>query len=243
MPDNQLRELIGFQKKVRSAFDWDYRDDLKSAKEIESIFTMKSPYGIDQWSGQFRNHTLENICKELNDAPRVLILGAAIKAQDIIELEKEDVAMIVADGAVGAINNFEKLICIVSDLDGNPHLDRAALESQRFIIHAHGDNITRWKDSMEKWSNLPSPPEIVLSHQTDDELQDMYNFGGFTDGDRAVCFALWAGVNIDKIELFGFSTTHVGEWSGSTDKKMKMKKLAWMHRILSFIGLGDQVEN
>ena len=69
----------------------------------------------------------------------------------------------------------------------------------------------------------------------------MHNFGGFTDGDRAVCLAINLGVPIKKISLLGFSTTEIGEWSGQTNPERKMEKLDWMLKILQIIGLEQQV--
>ena len=70
----------------------------------------------------------------------------------------------------------------------------------------------------------------------------MYNFGGFTDGDRAICFALWAGVDVSNISLIGFSTQKIGEWSGTTNQETKVKKLSWMRKVLTFLGLESQIK-
>ena len=51
----------------------------------------------------------------------------------------------------------------------------------------------------------------------------MYYFGGFTDGDRAVCLAINLGVPISCVSLLGFSTTEIGEWSGQTNPERKWK--------------------
>ena len=64
-----------------------------------------------------------------------------------------------------------------------------------------------------------------------------HNFGGFTDGDRAVCFALAMGVKKENIALVGFSLNAVGRWSATTVPEQKLKKLGWMYRILEMLGL------
>jgi uncharacterized Rossmann fold enzyme len=68
------------------------------------------------------------------------------------------------------------------------------------------------------------------------------NYGGFTDGDRAVCLAIGLGVKLDSIKLVGFSTGQIGQWSGSTNINQKMMKLEWMYKIIEMIGLEDQVD-
>ena len=242
MSEDRLNVLTDFQHQVRSAFNWDYQDDLTSATEMADAFSKQPPYGVKKWSDSNRTQSLDIICKELKDADCVKILGAAVKQQDVENFKQENFAIIASDGAVGVIDDFENLICIVSDLDGGLHLDKAAKNGQRFIIHAHGDNISRWKKCLDTWSCFPSPPEIILSNQVDEKLEGMHNFGGFTDGDRAVCFALWAGVDISKIELVGFSTGHIGEWSGTTNTELKFDKLSWMKKILAFLNLDHQIK-
>ena len=48
-------------------------------------------------------------------------------------------------------------------------------------------------------NNLHSFLSLILTHQTPLEIEGMYNPGGFTDGDRAVCIALALGA--ENIEL------------------------------------------
>ena len=117
----------------------------------------------------------------------------------------------------------------------------AAIEGQRFIIHAHGDNNKTWKKILAEWM-LFQCLQINFNHQTNEELFGMSNFGGFTDGDRALCFAIWAGVKSENIELIGFSTKKIGKWSGVTDQNKKLKKLLWMEKIVSMFKLEDQID-
>ena len=49
------------------------------------------------------------------------------------------------------------LACVVTDFDGNPHLDKVAKEGVTFVAHAHGDN-TKDGESLDRWSSLESPP-------------------------------------------------------------------------------------
>ena len=74
-----------------------------------------------------------------------------------------------------------------------------------------------------------------MTHQTPGNIEGMYNPGGFTDGDRAVCIALALGAS--EIELVGFSVKEVGAWSGVTDEKRKLIKLKWMNRVLKMLYL------
>jgi hypothetical protein len=37
------------------------------------------------------------------------------------------------------------------------------------------------------------------------------------------------------MELVGYATTHVGEWSGTTNVERKLAKLEWMAEVLDLI--------
>jgi uncharacterized Rossmann fold enzyme len=65
----------------------------------------------------------------------------------------------------------------------------------------------------------------------------MLNPGGFTDGDRAVCFALSVNASPKQITLRGFRTDKIGRWTGATVPERKMRKLEWMSRILEIAGV------
>ena len=84
---------------------------------------------------------------------------------------------------------------------------------------------------MPQWAENGQPP-LVLTHQTSESYGGMHNPGGFTDGDRAACFLHWLGIDLNKVELVGFSTGKIGSWSGSTDEEQKIRKLTWMRKIL-----------
>ena len=242
MPEGRLQDLIDIQNEVRLAFGWEYADDFESANQMSLAFDHDVPFGNVDWNFQGRNETLQEICKVLMSSKKVVIIGAAAEKEMLEEINQEDVSIIAADGSVGALKGFQNLVCIVSDLDGGEHIDLAAINSQRFIIHAHGDNHKRWKNILTRWSKFPNPPKLVLSHQTNEQLIGMENFGGFTDGDRALCFAIWAGVKTQNIELIGFSTDKVGEWSGTTNQERKLKKLSWMKKIVSMLNLDSQID-
>jgi uncharacterized Rossmann fold enzyme len=81
-----------------------------------------------------------------------------------------------------------------------------------------------------------------LTHQVDQFVDSLVNYGGFTDGDRAVCLAIGLGVKLDRIKLVGFSTGQVGQWSGNTNIDQKIMKLEWMYKIIKMIGLEEQVD-
>ena len=83
------------------------------------------------------------------------------------------------------------------------------------------------------------PPELILTHQTQNPIDGMYNPGGFTDGDRAACFLTALGARKENVKLLGTRSDIVGRWSGDTEKSSKLQKLQWMKLILEIQGLWD----
>ena len=241
MADSIFAELVEIQSKVRDYFGWDYQDDFLSATSISQAFSSSAPFKIANWSVKNRRANLDALKEKLLAASKVVIVGASVKEIDFVNFDFENSIVIAADGSVGGVVGLVNIDCFVTDFDGNPHLDKVAKEGVTFVAHAHGDNRHRWRESLDKWSRLETPPNLILTHQVTESIDGMHNFGGFTDGDRAVCLAINLGVPIKKISLLGFSTTEIGEWSGQTNPERKMEKLDWMLKILQIIGLEQQV--
>ena len=120
----------------------------------------------------------------------------------------------------------------MSDGDGSPRIEKALNKGIPIILHAHGDNVNAWKYIL---SIVDENQQLMLTHQTPHNIEGMYNPGGFTDGDRAVCIAFALGAT--EVELVGFSTDEVGRWSGVTDEKRKLMKLKWMNEVLKLLSL------
>jgi len=235
--------LIEIQSSVRDFFGWAYSDDLDSALSVSKYFEQIAPFGVEKWGFENRRRALNSLQQRLTSANNVFIIGASISNNELTSRNLSDGEIIAADGSVGAIGNHHKLACVVTDFDGHPYLDDIAELGVCFVTHAHGDNQQRWLKSFETWKDFANPPELILSHQVNETIFGMDNYGGFTDGDRAVCLALALGVPVEKITLLGFSTKKIGEWSGQTNKEKKLQKLNWMFKILQTVGLSEQIEN
>ncbi|MDP6362308.1 MAG: hypothetical protein QF633_03635 [Candidatus Poseidoniaceae archaeon] len=230
------QRLIDVQGEVRRAFGWMMEDDSRSASDmIELVDDLAS--SVPFWSEEGRMDCFEGIGRRLREAGLVTILGAAATPEEALALTEEDGVIIAADGSVGALDSFQQLVCVVSDFDGGQYLESAAKEGVPIVAHGHGDNGRRAKKALTTWAKFESPPQLILSHQTTLVHPGAHNFGGFTDGDRAVCFALAMGVKKENIALVGFSLNAVGRWSATTVPEQKLKKLGWMYRILEMLGL------
>ena len=97
----------------------------------------------------------------------------------------ENIVVIAADGAtemclnLGIFPDF-----VVTDLDGDyDSLVRADSGGSIMVVHAHGDNFDNIHSRVPYLSN-------VIGTTQNFPLKNVYNFGGFTDGDRSVSIAV-----------------------------------------------------
>ncbi len=226
--------LISLQDEVRQAFGWSLDADENSAFEMATVFSTSSPFEQKSWGESSRDEALQRIKQSICSLKRIVIVGAG--SQPIHVADYQDAWFVAADGAVGAIDDISRVLCVVSDGDGAEHLERAAQSGVHIVLHAHGDNLDRWEELVTRWSLFEQPPSLTLTHQSKSEHQGMYNPGGFTDGDRALCFIQAIGRSLDSVECIGFRTDAVGVWSGSTNPVRKMQKLEWMKESMIRLG-------
>ena len=237
-------KLIKIQDEVRTFFNWNIKSDIESANQLLLVVENTS---IDSWTRSQRSVTIANLRRRLVLREiKIAVLGAAIEESEIISMLESPTLFVAADGAVGVLSSlpesiseraWSRLVCIVSDADGGAGTIEAVKRSIPVILHAHGDNISSWRNLLEIAVNMQNPPRIVLTHQTPDRIDGMYNPGGFTDGDRAICFLISLGVPSERILLLGTRTDVVGKWSGATNPEEKIVKLQWMAKILDIIGI------
>lgn len=123
---------------------------------------------------------------------------------------------------------------VVTDLDGDigPQIE-ASSSGAVTAIHAHGDNHDLIRMHASSFRG-----RVVLTTQSTPE-NTVYDFGGFTDGDRAVCMAVHFGAT--RIHLRGFDYSHPMPKEGS-DPAMKLRKLAWAERIIDTVCTPDMLD-
>ncbi len=171
----------------------------------------------------------------------VIIFGAGPSLETSIESYKNNLnreIKITADGATSALIHNDILPeIIVTDLDGKVSDQiKANSKGSLTIIHAHGDNIDKIKKYVPKFKG-----DIFGSTQIDpDPFENINNFGGFTDGDRAVFLA--DNFKAKMIYLIGFDFDgKIGRYSFSEfkDKNLKLKKLKWCKHLIELLKKGN----
>ena len=117
---------------------------------------------------------------------------------------------------------------IVTDLDGRVEDQvEANAKGAIAVIHAHGDNVP----AVKRWS--PRFTARVVATTQSRPFGRVYNFGGFTDGDRAVALAHHFGAA--RIRLLGFDFDHPNP--KDEDVATKRRKLQWARRIVADLGV------
>ncbi|MDV3103253.1 6-hydroxymethylpterin diphosphokinase MptE-like protein [Thermococcus waiotapuensis] len=181
----------------------------------------------------------EYILKEELEAvieKKAYVFGAGPSLEKALkELNFSGGTLIAADGATSALLDAGLVPdVIVTDLDGRiPDLRIANGRGAFMVIHAHGDNV----DKLTAY--VPLFSRILGTCQTK-PLDIVYNFGGFTDGDRAAFLAEALGAR--EIVLVGFDFGDVvGKWSKpslgehSPVWESKRKKFAFAQELLKWL--------
>ena len=236
--------LVPMQDEIRSHFEWSLEDDERSANELLAAVESTE---IETWSRFQRSSTVAGIQRRMVlREQEVAILGAAIEVDELISILDEPTLLVAADGATGVLSllpettserAWSRLAFLVSDADGGIGTLTAVKRGIPVFLHAHGDNSEDWRELLEIAALSPTPPPLILTHQTPGKIEGMHNPGGFTDGDRAACIVRSLGVPIERIRMLGTRTDIVGMWSGKTDQKQKIVKLGWMKKILDMLEL------
>jgi uncharacterized Rossmann fold enzyme len=132
--------------------------------------------------------------------------------------------LVAADGAANRLHaEGIRPAAIVTDLDG---ATEAFLEMNRvgtvLVVHAHGDNM----DLLRFW--VPLLPGPLVGTTQARPFDRIHNFGGFSDGDRAVFLAL--ALDAAEVSLAGFFLDDPGV------NPLKRKKLRWARTLLGLAG-------
>jgi len=134
---------------------------------------------------------------------------------------------VAADGATSKMmDEGIRPDVIVTDLDAERVEDQVEANRQGSIvvIHAHGDN----QRALEEW--VPRFPGRILASTQAAPIRNVHDFGGFTDGDRAVLLADHFGS--DPLILVGFNFDEGDAEYVSSLGDIKLKKLAWGSAII-----------
>jgi len=225
----QYKDWEPIYNKISNELNLHFEKDNKAAEVLNKLLQEKKLISIK---------TIEELIKGKN----VIVFGSGPSLEVSYSKFKhifDKSVLIAADGATSYL--LEKGIfpdIIVTDLDGKI-VDQisANLKKSIVIVHAHGDNIDNLVNFVPKFKG-----KIVGTTQIDPEpYKNLFNFGGFTDGDRAVFIA--DHFNAKKINLIGFDFIgKIGSYSffKGEDKNLKLQKLNWCKNLIDLIKEDNQ---
>ncbi len=172
-----------YYKEILEDFGFSRSGDEESAKLLDEILSTEGCL------------TLDDLSQIVGFSDKFIVFGAGPSLKEHIIYLKEnydlrDYVLVSADGATTAL--IEERISpdiVATDLDGNiDDILLANIRGANIVIHAHGDNI-------DKIASLTSFFNNVLGTTQAQPVGNLYNFGGFTDGDRAMFLAVALGAS------------------------------------------------
>ena len=196
--------------------------------------TQKDQEAANMLSRMIKRKALDTMVLQRKIAgKRVLVIAAGPSLEKNIEFIEMNAnfVTVVANGAVQALieRNIKPNI-VVTDLDGNPSFLRKAEKiGATLVVHAHGDNINELKKLVPKFRHLIGSTQVM-------PVENVYNFGGFTDGDRCVFLAEEFGAK--EIILVGMELdNNIGKYSKEiiADIDLKKKKMRAGKRLLEML--------
>ncbi len=190
-----LGQWIRIYEEILEDFGFSREDDERAAKIMQELGDGK---------------LMDDSALEVIRGKDVAVIGGVYEGEEIQEEVK-----ITAGKAIYRVDFVPDIH--VTDLEEDDEI-LVELESKGciLVLHAHGDNIERIKSVVPKLNKFVGTTQSI-------PFGRVYNFGGFTDGDRAALIAKRFGAR--KIRLYGFNFE-------KTDNKVKLKKLEWAKRIL-----------
>lgn len=225
-----------YYTEILEDFGFSRKNDEESARLLDEILSTEGCL------------TLNDLSEIVGFSDKFLVFGAGPSLKEHIGLLKQDYdlkdyVLVAADGATTALIE-ERVVpdIVATDLDGKlDDILLANLRGANIIIHAHGDNI-------DKIASVSSFFNNVLGTTQAQPVGNLYNFGGFTDGDRALFLAVALGAS--EITLAGmdfgdivtrYSRPNLEDELAKADD-FKRKKLMYAERFTQWIIDNEDVE-
>ncbi|AKB25345.1 6-hydroxymethyl-7,8-dihydropterin pyrophosphokinase [Methanosarcina sp. MTP4] len=203
-------------ERILADFGFDRTGDEEAARLLSKMLTEENTVSLSEL-----NTTISG--------KPVLVCGNAPKLRaELSEIDLSSFVIIAADGAAAVLMDLGRVPEVIcTDLDGNSEADieKEILASEKgalVLIHAHGDNT----DKLEKY--VSRFKRFIATTQAE-PFDRVYNFGGFSDGDRCVFVAKEFGATSVRLAGFDFEDPGV-----NPIKKMKLK---WAKELIEICGI------
>ncbi len=202
------RKWENLYRQIEEDFGFSYEKEIRARNELSRLIG-------------HRFLKMEDIGRVIGE--EVYVVGFSPTLEKEIDLIPKDARIIAADDAAVILyqNDIHPKI-ILTDLDGE--IDSLIkIRDAIFGVHAHGDN-------MENLPYIDFFPKRFGTTQIE-PIWNVYNFGGFTDGDRCVFLAHHFGARIHVVG-FNFKEPRMKE---GKDMEIKKKKLLWAEFLIKYL--------
>lgn len=209
----EFRDWEPVYEQILQDFDYSREEDERAAKELASLASGLPQCDDVCLTGMFGN------CA-------TIVAGPPLSGGRVADFLKGTILSVgIGTGLLlkeGKVPDF-----VVTDLDGDVAIDLDAnSKGAVLVVHAHGDNI----HAMHRFIPLIKG-RVVLTTQSA-PFGPVRDFGGFTDGDRALAMAAHFGTH--NLRLIGFDLRHPRPKAGSSIET-KAKKLKWAEMLIDQI--------
>jgi uncharacterized Rossmann fold enzyme len=217
----EFAEWYPYYLKVVDDLNLDIRKDFLSSTILSNLISVNKSPDLDNF--------------RMLIGKKVLVIGAGPSIEDKLIQEfirnNSNSIIISADGATELCLKLNIAPhFVITDLDGDiSQLLKANELGSTLIIHAHGNNIDKIIKFVHKFRNFFGTTQAF-------PLYNIFNFGGFTDGDRSVFFAdqfkskeIWM-VGMDFDSSIGFYSKKM-----KFNLTAKKKKLSTGKRLLEIL--------
>lgn len=220
-----------FYRKILSRFGFSKEKDEQVALWLSGVF--KIIYGPEN---REPDETLSALKSKISRKPVVVCGNAPSLEKEYTAFLKEkssgDEIYIAADGAAAVLlHNGRVPDIIVTDLDGKHPNDaikeiEAVDKGALLLIHAHGDNLDKLEKYLPAFSDKFNKNTVIPTCQCRSP-ECVFNFGGFTDGDR--CVFLADAFDAASVVLIGF------DFNDPEVLPLKKKKLECAEKLIQIV--------
>lgn len=213
-----------YRELITSTLKLSFHRDQEAADTLSRLLA-SNPHAI----------SAEELFEMIKGRSVALVVGCSEDATRELDYALELTSLSRATATISAANGALRLLLergvrpdlVVTDLDGSvDNLLEVSARGVPLVVHAHGDNI---ENLVEVVPRLRGP--VVGSTQVEPRPL-VYNFGGFTDGDRATYILHHAGYR--RVLLVGFDFEKPSSCPGKDlrDPATKLAKLKAARTLL-----------
>ena len=206
----ELNDWWPWYRRIIETFGYDQAKDQYAADLLSALLAGKAA-------------DVSELRKRVANRPALVFGAGPSLEENLKQVMREGVLQkfvtLVADGATTAFLHLSNTVpdLIATDLDGIiSDIVSAQKHGSVIVIHAHGDNIEQLRRYVPAFSSAIGSTQVK-------PRPNVYNFLGFTDGDRAVFLAAAMGAKLIVLAGMDFGST-VGKYSKQQVKSLAVKR-------------------